>query len=105
MTAPGCPECGSQVPRLEGPGRPPRYCSPVCVRAAEYEVRRINAHLKRAESKLTDARCRLATDSWGKRSESADTKFWSAEVQRLKELLRSCLANGSMGDVVERPAS
>ena len=35
---------------VTGPGRPARYCSTGCRRAAEHEVRRANGHLARLES-------------------------------------------------------
>ena len=43
-----CRICAAPLAR-PATGRPPRYCSTTCRRAAEYAIKRINRHLERLE--------------------------------------------------------
>lgn len=54
-----CPRCGSEVVQHAGRGAPRVYCSQVCRRAAEFEIRRANRHLEQAERRLQAARERV----------------------------------------------
>lgn len=47
-----CLKCGQPVPASPGPGRPSRYCSKGCRRAAEYELRRLASRIASAELRL-----------------------------------------------------
>ena len=47
-----CAKCGSAIERTPGPGRPPSYCSDLCKRLVEYEVRRIDRRLSGYEIEL-----------------------------------------------------
>ncbi len=70
-------------------GRPPRYCSVSCRRSAEYDLRRQQALLLRAEKALQDARCKAATSGF-----TVDVKraaWWAAEVDRLADYLEQSL--------------
>jgi hypothetical protein len=44
-----CSKCGSPIERPAGPGRPAAYCSDVCKRLVEYELRRIDRRLAQYE--------------------------------------------------------
>lgn len=99
-----CAECGEPlVP--SGTGRPPKYCSTVCVRSAEYAMRRAQSLLRRAEAKLQDLGSVAAVaDQWERRAVDKRLAFWEAEVERLRVELRAGLAGGVSGEVVEKPA-
>lgn len=56
MTERRCRKCGRRLPRAEGPGRPPRWCSTGCRRSAEYAVKRLNRRIERLEVRLDDDR-------------------------------------------------
>ena len=43
-----CRICSAPLAR-PATGRPPRYCSTTCRRAAEYAIKRLNRHLERLE--------------------------------------------------------
>jgi hypothetical protein len=47
-----CRKCGANVPETGEPGRPRRWCSDGCRKAAGLEVRRIGRRLERAEDEL-----------------------------------------------------
>lgn len=48
-----CCKCGAALPAPTR-GRPPKFCSTVCRRAAELEIRRINRRLEALEVKRDD---------------------------------------------------
>jgi len=72
-----CLKCGA--PLTSPPtGRPPRYCSVGCRRAAEYELRRIQRHLERLERQ----------SEWVARDYLKEHRAKIAQLEaRLKELL------------------
>ena len=86
-----CRKCGTPLAK-PATGRPPRYCSTGCRRAAEYEIRRLNRHLERLESDretLANYRTRYR-DLLGRthRQQVADTVQAIAGAEaRLKKLL------------------
>lgn len=45
MATLACVKCGGAIERKPGPGRPPSYCSELCKRLVEYEVRRLDRRL------------------------------------------------------------
>ena len=51
-----CIKCKAEMPPQDGPGRPSRYCSAGCKRAAGYEITRLNRHIQRLEERLSDER-------------------------------------------------
>lgn len=88
-----CGECGGDLPAPAATGRPATYCGPVCRRAAEYGIRRAQILLTRAERAEQDARCKAATeDNWRAKDFEAKEKFWAAEVDRLRGVMRGVLA-------------
>jgi hypothetical protein len=46
-----CRQCGTALTKPPT-GRPPRWCSVGCRRAAEYEIRRISRHLEQLEERV-----------------------------------------------------
>jgi hypothetical protein len=44
-----CIKCGTALDDAPRPGRPARYCSKACRRAAEFEVRRLTAAIEALE--------------------------------------------------------
>lgn len=87
-----CATCGE---RLEQPdtGRPPKYCGEVCRRAAEYDLRRAQALLRRAEQRAQDARLALHLCSqWERKPLEKRLGFWDDEIDRLHITLRKFLA-------------
>jgi hypothetical protein len=64
MAADRCLTCRAPLERPARPaaGRPPRYCSTACRRAAEYELRRLQRFLERLE--LRAAIARAEDDYW-----------------------------------------
>ncbi len=88
---PSCLKCGSPLTK-SATGRPPRYCSVACRRAAEYERKRIQRHLERLEiqgEELGQSRWKLS-DTLGRthRQQVNDNrKAIAAKEARLRELL------------------
>ena len=59
-----CLKCGAALePRATG--RPPTYCGPVCRRAAEFELRRLQRRLEVAEREVKDARETVEFSNYG----------------------------------------
>jgi hypothetical protein len=84
-----CRRCGSKF-KPEDTGRPPKYCSDPCRRAAEYDLRRQQQLLVRAEKAYQDARLKAATmhgTHWAGQAE-----WWRLEVERLEDYLFESLA-------------
>ncbi len=81
-----CPRCGRVIQTPSGAGRPATYCSPGCRRAAEYEIRRIDDHLTKLESRLSALRLINERTGW-----EDDPALLEAEIAvqraRLAELL------------------
>jgi len=44
-----CSKCGKELPAQEGAGRPRKFCSDACTRAATMEIRRLNARIAQLE--------------------------------------------------------
>jgi hypothetical protein len=89
-----CAGCGE---RLEQPatGRPRKYCGDVCRRAAEYDLRRAQALLKRAEQRAQDAALQVhMADHWQRTSVKNRLAFWQGEIARLRAELQQLLAGG-----------
>jgi hypothetical protein len=87
-----CRECGTLVDPA-ATGRPAVYCSPVCRRAAEYDLRRSQVLLTRAQRCEQDAGLRLMTaSSYRLDDEQKALDYWRAEVKRLRDKLRAMLA-------------
>ncbi|TDI18401.1 MAG: hypothetical protein E2P05_00560 [Acidobacteria bacterium] len=51
-----CQKCGTQLPESDGAGRPKKFCSKSCRRAAEYEITRIHRLLGDLEQELSSYR-------------------------------------------------
>lgn len=83
-----CLKCSAVLnPSGAGPGRPPTYCSTLCRRAAEYEIRRLQTLLGRAEKAAQDQR--LIGNGYG--ASPTKAKAAEAEIRRLEERLRVLL--------------
>jgi hypothetical protein len=92
LRASRCRECGTLIEPAAA-GRPAVYCSAVCRRAAEYDLRRSQVLLARAQRAEQDAGLKVAIAGAWQREECASVlKFWRAEVKRLREKLRAMLA-------------
>lgn len=83
-----CRRCGTAL-EAAATGRPARYCTTACRRAAEDALRRQKALLFRAEKALQDARLKVATRGGQYAQEAA---WWAAEVERLEDYLLESLA-------------
>lgn len=84
-TAPVCVKCSRPLPERSGPGRPALYCSTACRRAAEYELRRVQASLEHVEEQV-----RACAFGWyGRKPAHAVT--YEAERTRLEGRLRLLL--------------
>ena len=70
MTMTNCPKCGNDLPQQEGAGRPARYCSDACKRAAGYEMTRLNRRLQGIEDRLSMEREEYAVKV------ATQTKYW-----------------------------
>lgn len=82
-------------------GRPPTYCSTTCRRSAEYELRRHQQLLLKAQKAEQDARLHNAVGRRGygapNARDAAVAAFWEGEVERLSALLDSVLAADAAG--------
>lgn len=90
-----CSECGAPIGQPTT-GRPRSYCSALCRRAAEYELRRIQSALGRADRAETGARmgAAVAPSGWTVPDPQAKARaaWWAGECTRLRALLRDTLA-------------
>jgi hypothetical protein len=86
------PSCRQEYRRVTQPGRRQAYCSPICRRAAEKEIRQLRARLTHFESVVEQARIDLAahgrTDDEGDPSSSDPTMTASKAVARAGGVLR-----------------
>lgn len=93
-----CRECGRLVEQ-PAVGRPRSYCSVTCRRAAEYELRRVQSLLSRAQSREQDAALKVTlAEKWEAREAEAALAFWRGEVARLRAELRALLAGVGEGE-------
>lgn len=76
--------CGEEF-EVPATGRPPRFCSVSCRRSAEYELRRVQALLVRAEKAYQDARLAEATE-FGDRY-AKKRQWWEDECARIYDAL------------------
>ena len=92
-----CVKCGTQLERAPGPGRPSRFCSQVCKRLVEFELRRIDRRLAGHYEELREERADRtpALEAWvdklgrTRTQRIGDLRRWIAEdEQRLRELVR-----------------
>ncbi len=70
--------CGQPLTRADGAGRPSKYCSTGCRRAAEFGIRRIDKLLARLEDRLVD----LRLGRFSIEGEAVETKLITAEIER-----------------------
>lgn len=90
-----CPGCGERLEQA-GKGRPRKYCGEVCRRAAEYDLRRTQALLKRSEARAQDAALQLhMADQWQRTSMEKRLSFWEGEVDRLRDVLRELFTSSA----------
>lgn len=81
-----CIKCGLEIKQEKATGRPKQYCSPACRRAAEYEIRRLDARLSGLENDMLAHRLGRMMDLRGDNEAKINAEITRAE-QRLKELL------------------
>ena len=86
VTKTHCP-CGQPLEQKSGAGRPAKYCSTACRRAAEFEIRRIDKLLARLEDRLVNLR--LGYFSVDPASESAQL---ASEIERANIRMAALLA-------------
>lgn len=94
-----CLKCSAPLPPRFG-GRPADYCSTVCRRAAEFEVRRINRRLERLEEKRSGLRVDLAAGQYGPVARQHSTRRLAAvdqEIERAEARLRELLTAAAGG--------
>lgn len=82
-----CLKCGSPIPEHEGPGRPRKFCSDVCKRAAEMEMRRLDSRIAKLERDESTYRIKNAI-GWAKGA--------AEEIKRLEARLEQLLAAGEV---------
>lgn len=85
MSKDSCKKCGAPIAQSEVAGRPKTYCGHACRRAAELEVRRIDARLGRLEGELMQTRLN------GYLSLTKPGEI-EAEIERQESRLRELLA-------------
>jgi hypothetical protein len=78
-----CLKCGQQLPEIEGPGRPRKFCSEVCRKAAAMEIRRLDARIAKLEKDESTYRIKGA-ETWAKRA--------AEEIRRLEARLAELVA-------------
>ena len=79
-----CLKCGKQLPDIEGPGRPRKFCDEVCRKAATMEIRRLDARLAKLEKDESNYRIKGA-ETWVKRAVE--------EIRRLESRLAELVAS------------
>ncbi len=45
-----CVKCGTELPAIDGPGRPRKFCGEVCRKAATLEIRRLDGRISKLEA-------------------------------------------------------
>lgn len=101
-----CARCPREVVQPKT-GRRRVYCSSVCRRQAEYDLRRTNAQLAIAEKRLMEADARRCTavrqedvEKW-----SRLVAFWDEQCERLNEWLGTLLAQRGDDSEAGSPAA
>jgi hypothetical protein len=87
-----CAKCTRPLSARARTGRPARYCSPACRRAAEYELRRVQRHLEMVERELRLYRVKSA-ETWIPPVERRSVPALEAEAERLECRLRELLSD------------
>jgi hypothetical protein len=104
MTSATCPKCGGDVGRTGARGPVGTYCGPWCRRAAEFELRRMQRRLERAEVEFEVKRRRVEQLAAGvvhaysdHQRKLARVEFEQAErlVAELEARMRLLLAGGA----------
>lgn len=88
-----CRVCGAEL-TLPRTGRPPRYCTVICRRAAEYALKRANHHLESLERRRDELRRRLTTEKLyvaRRRSLEQEVATLEADIDRYQGELRRLL--------------
>jgi hypothetical protein len=85
--------CRTCSQRLQRPstGRPPRYCSDACRRAAEFAVRPVARRLETLETAKSEARTDGALGVVSEERTQVVLHAYRAEIQRLESRLRELL--------------
>lgn len=99
MTEKLCLKCGGKLKR-PATGRPPKFCSTGCRRAAEYELRRLQRRLEALEERASALRQepdRGMHDVYG-RTRLEQLAAVEAEIDEAEDRLRLLLEAGSPED-------
>jgi hypothetical protein len=91
-----CLMCGAPLPPAKPTGRPARYCSTTCRRAAEYALRRTNAHLQRAEMQRDSIQRSLDCGHYypSRRAAQREIEVLDAAIARYRAELRQLIGAG-----------
>lgn len=92
MRADKCLICGDPLPEDSGNRR--RYCADGCKRTAEFEIRRSNALIYRAQKKVQDLSEPPKRDSWVPPYVEKQLAYWRGEVERLTAEQRRLVGQG-----------
>jgi len=97
-----CIKCGSLFEPSFGPGRPARYCSYVCKRLVEFELRRIDRRLAAYHEQLREEQADRAAASHAwidnlNRTRAQQIGGFAPLDRRRRERLRA-LVEGSVAD-------
>jgi hypothetical protein len=86
-----CPNCGAKLPASSKPGRPLKFCSEACRRAAEFEKRRVNDRLKVLEQRASEWRVQANSTGILKGIEMDDPLALEKEIElQRRRLLELC---------------
>ncbi|SRR6266487_424915 len=99
MAGKNCLKCGNKLSDSAGKRGPsPSYCSEKCRRAAEFELRRIQRAIERAEKERDAADLKAATVEYPGLVKDAETRrdWWTGQVDRLEARLRELLADDAV---------
>ena len=83
-----CPSCGKELPPPAETGRPRVYCGEPCKRMAGYELTRLNRHLEKLETRLSNSR--IFNKQWG--TPGNDIPLIEAELSLARNRLLELLA-------------
>jgi predicted nucleic acid-binding Zn ribbon protein len=94
-----CVICGTSLPADAGNRR--RYCGQTCKRTAEFEIRRTNALIYRAQKQAQDLAAPTPVTQWVSPDSLKDRQkrlsYWLGEVERLRESLRQLVDEDARG--------